>query len=498
MPKRKKFRLLFVFANKMMENLIPVNLSILSAVLKEKGIQVKMFDTTYYRTEDTSTDQARIETLQVRSFDLSKYGVRLNDSDMYEDFRALVKEYNPHLIGLCIVEDTYKIGIALLDSVKDMRIPTIAGGVHAILVPDEVISESCVDMVCTGEGENALAELCEKMRRGEDYSGVPGIWVKQKGRIIKNPMAKLADLDKLPFLDFSIYEAPRFYRPMQGKVYKMLPVETGRGCPFGCTYCAAPALRDIYKAGGKYFRKKSIERAIDEIRFYKKEYGMNYVYFTAETFLSMSGEDFTKFVSFYADIKLPFWFQTRPETIRADRIGMLQDVGCDRISVGVESGNERVRRKVLNRQISNEVIVKAFDILAKFSIPVSVNNIIGLPDETREEVFDTIYLNRAIKADTMSAFIFTPYRGTELRRYCIEKGYLSSDAYSAADMCKKSILNMPTMTDEEIRGLARAFPLYVKFPEKDFRYIKKSEKFDEEGNRVFKQFSERYKKEFWK
>lgn len=497
MAAQEKFRLLFVFANKMMENLIPVNLSILSAVLKDKGVDVKVFDTTYYRTEDVSTDQARIETLQVRSFDLSKYGVRLKDADILKDFRAMVDDYKPHLVGLCIVEDTYKIGISLLDSIKDLKIPTIAGGVHAILVPEEVISEDCVDMVCTGEGENALVELCGKMQKGLDYSGVHGIWVKKDGKIIKNPMARLADLNKLPFLDFGIYEDTRFYRPMQGKVYKMLPVETGRGCPFGCTYCAAPALREIYKASGKYFRKKKIEKVIDEIKFYKSEYGMNYVYFTAETFLSMNDEDFKKFVSLYGKIKLPFWFQTRPETVREDRMKILEDINCDRISIGVESGNEKVRRRVLNRQISNEAIVKAFDILAKFSIPISVNNIIGFPDETRAEIFDTIDLNRAIKADTMSAFIFTPYRGTALRKYCVEKGYLAHDAYSA-DICKKSILTMPTMSDEEIRGLARAFPLYVKFPKKDFDLIRKTEKFDEEGNRVFKQLSERYKKEFWR
>jgi radical SAM superfamily enzyme YgiQ (UPF0313 family) len=496
--KNRQFTVLFVYSNKMLETLISINLSALSAVLKERGFEVKLFDTTYYRTEEKSGYDVRVENLQLRSFDLSKYGVSYRDTDMYGDFRALVKDLKPDIIGLTAVEDTYEMGMSLLRSVRDLGVPSIVGGVHAVISPDEVIADPSVDMVCTGEGENAFAELCEKMRDGKDFTDVRGIWFKKGGAVIKNRSAELTDINTMPHLDFTIYEKERFYRPMQGKVYRMLPVEVSRGCPFSCTYCAAPKLREIYKASGTYYRKKSIERVIDEIKFYRDRYGMDYVYFTAETFLSMNDADFRKFVELYKDIKIPFWGQTRPETVTAERIKALEGIGCDRLTVGIESGNERVRRKILNRNVSNDSIIRAFDILAGSSIPVSVNNVIGIPDETREEIFDTIELNRRVGSDSTSVFIFTPYRGTALRQHCIDKGYMDSDDSYHADIRKKSILKMPTLSDAEIRGLLRTFPLYVKFPKSEYDAIRAAEKFDEQGDLAFRKLSERYRKEYFK
>ena len=494
---RGGLKILFIYSNKMLETLISVNLSALSAVLKKRGFAVKLFDTTYYRTEEMSGYDVRVENLQLRSFDLSKYGVRYKDTDMHDDFRALVKDYRPDIIGLSAVEDTYELGMSLVRSVRDSGIPVIVGGVHAIISPDEVMSDPDVDMVCTGEGEDAIVELCEKMSSGRPYTDVRGIWFKKDGRIINNPPAALTDINALPELDFTIYEKERFYRPMQGKVFRMLPVEVSRGCPFSCSYCAAPALRDIYRSSGAYYRKKKIERVIEEIKFYSDTYGMNYVYFTAETFLSMNDADFNKFVALYKDIRIPFWGQTRPETVTEERVRMLEDIGCDRLTIGIESGNDRVRRKLLNRHISNESIIRAFDILSGSKIPVSVNNVIGIPDETREEVFDTVALNRLVKADSISVFIFTPYRGTALRQYCIDKGYMNPHDSYHADIRKRSILKMPTLSNEEICGLLRTFPLYVKLPKSEYARIRKAEKFDREGNEAFGKLSERYRKEFF-
>lgn len=492
----ESFKVLLIYANKMMENLIPINVSILSAVLRKSGFDVKLFDTTFYPTEDESGYDIRSRNLQIRNFDFTQYGINLKQTDMYTDFRSLVEEYRPDLIGLSAVEETYPLGISLLKTTRDFRIPTIVGGIHAIFSPEEVLAEEYVDMICIGEGEEALVELCEKMQKRQDFTDVGGIWFKKNGTILKNPRRRLVDIKNLPFPDFSIYEENRMYRPMQGKIHKMLPIESSRGCPFACTYCAAPSLKELYKGMGSYYRRKNVERIIEEIKFYIERYGMNYVYFTSETFLSMNDDDFERFVDFYKDIRLPFWIQTRPETIKEDRIRKLEAINCDRITVGIESGNEELRRNLLKRTISNKAIINAFRIFEKFKIPVSVNNIIGFPDETREQIFDTINLNRAIKADSISVFIFTPYRGTKLREYCVEKGYITPDMYMGSHL-KDTVLKMPTLTNEEIKGLFRTFPLYVKLPKEYYSRIEKAEKFDHGGNEIFNQLSEIYKKQFF-
>ena len=125
-------------------------------------------------------------------------------------------------------------------------------------------------------------------------------------------------------------------------------------------------------------------------------------------------------------------------------------------------------------------------------ITYSINNIIGFPGETRELVFDTIRLNRMIRPDTVGTFIFTPYKGTELYIYCVEHGYLSPDG-PLGDLNKESVLKNNPLGNEELKGLLRTFPLYVHFGEDDFPLIRKAEYFTEEGNRIFRELSERYR-----
>jgi len=124
---------------------------------------------------------------------------------------------------------------------------------------------------------------------------------------------------------------------------------------------------------------------------------------------------------------LPFWCQTRPETITEEKIKLVEGAGAQSISVGVESGSPEMR-KLLNRPMSNKLIINAFEILNKTNLRVCANNIIGIPDETREHIFETIGLNRKLnrklgKIRSM-VHIFTPYKGTKFYNLCIQKGYI--------------------------------------------------------------------------
>jgi radical SAM superfamily enzyme YgiQ (UPF0313 family) len=176
---------------------------------------------------------------------------------------------------------------------------------------------------------------------------------------------------------------------------------------------------------------------------------------------------------------------------------MLEDMNCDRISFGLEHGNEEFRQKLLNKHFTNKQVIDAFRILEKSRIPVTVNNIIGFPGETRELVFDTIKLNRSIKADSINAYFFVPYRGTPLRQYCIEKGYLDPSARTDSLM-RRSILTMPQFKPDSIKGLVRTFPLYVKMPESYCDKIKIAEQLNEEGDRMLEELREIYFSEYFR
>lgn len=481
-----------------MVNLLPSNISILSACLKKSGYVVDLFDTTFHKTQDESVDDKRVEYLQLRPFDYSHFGIRYKDTDVFEDFISTVETFRPSLIAVTIVEDTYNLAINLLERVAHYNIPVIAGGVHTILNPDIVIRNDNIDMICYGEGEEALPELCERMALGKPYDNIKNIWIKDGSRVIKNSMRPLVNINEIPYNDFSLFEEARFFRPMQGRIYRMIPIEIDRGCPYQCTFCAAPSLRELYKieTSGTYHRLKAIPRIIEELIHQVKTYKAEYIYFNSETFLALSDEKFQTFAEKYIKyIHLPFWCQSRVETISDIKVALLEKMGCDRLSIGIEQGNEEFRKKVLKKKFTNQQVIDAFNVLKRYQIPITVNNMLGFPGETRELIFDTVRLNRMINIDSTNCFAFKPYRGTHLREVAIREGYLK-DMGNIHSILESS-LNMPQLSKEEIEGLLRTFPLYIKMPENRFPEIKVAEDDTPEGNAMYSRLAKEYKDMHW-
>ena len=497
-PTPKGFKVLLVYPNYTMVNLLPTNIGILTACLKQNGFTVDLFDTTFYRTSEKTLDEVRVENLQVRKFSLEDAGVRYKTTNYIDDFKKKVQEFKPDLIGVSCVEDTWPQGRTLIEAVRDYPAPVIVGGVLATLAPEHPIAHPDVDMICVGEGEYAIIELATALMKGEDPSTIRNLWVKKDGGIVKNPMRAPVAMDEVPFGDFDLFERERFFRPMQGKVVRMAPIETDRGCPYKCRFCEAPSLVGLYKeaTGHYYFRRKSWAKVKDEIDLYIEKYGVEYLYFNAETFLAMSEKEFQEFIRMYENVRLPFWMQTRIETLTEERVRELERVNCNRISIGLEHGNEEFRKKIVGKGFKNQQIIDVFRMLDQFSIPITVNNILGFPGETRELIFDTIELNRALGTDSVNAFFFTPYRGTAMYKDAVEKGFLDGSSETNSLMTG-SILKMPTISKDEILGLVRTFSLYVKFPKDEWPEIKLAEQFTPEGDAKFRELSGRFYERFF-
>jgi len=497
----KKFKVLFIYPNTMMATLLPLHFSTLSACLKKSGIDVCLFDTTYYKTEKKSFEQKKVELLQVKKFNLEDGGITFKKTDMYDDLRRTVAEYKPDLIGITFVEDTFKLGMSLLEAVEGCNVPVIAGGVFVNFFADSLIKDKKIDMLCLGEGEEALVELCLAMSEGRDYSNIKNIWIKNdKGLVQKNLLRPLINLDSLPYLDFDIFEPTRMCRPMQGRLFRMLHVELQRGCPYDCTYCEAPAIRKLYRqqTGSIYFRQKSNSRVISEMKYLVEKYKPDYINFSAEAFLGISEKNLEELKNLYKrEIGIPFWCQSRPENVTEAKIEILKEMGCSDMQFGIEHGNEEFRSRVLNRHCSNDRMLHAFKIVEKYSIPYTVNNIIGFPGETRELIFDTIDFNRLINPKTINCYMFTPYRGTDLRKFCVEHNYLDQDA-STLQLLDGADYKYDTITKEELYGLQRTFSLYARFPKSEFYLIKQAEKNTDEGNKVFKSLTDLYYERFFK
>lgn len=498
---REKFRVLIVYPNLPLMLVPSIAVGLFTSVFKREGYEVDLFETTHYLNDDISSSENRVEMLNVREFDIENdLNIRVK-TDMYGDFRRKVEEFNPHFLIYSVVEDVFLQTLNLIKQVDDLDIPHLLGGVFPTYAPEKCIAQPEVNMVGHGEGENVVKLVAEAVRTGGRLDNIPGTWFRDPdGTIHKNPKDTLVNINQTR-PDFRLFDASRFMRPMGGRVFKMIPVETYRGCPFACTYCNSPAQRDYAKSEGlgNFLRRKTTDVLRSELQHYMEEFEPSFFYFVDDSFLARPRQEIFDFCDMYEEFGLPFWFNTRSETCEPDIMARLKEVGCYRISFGIEAGNEQFRQRILRRKITNqELIAKFRDVIAPSGIAFSLNVIIGMPGETRELVMDTVKLIRSIPGfDALTVSIFTPYHGTILRDVAVQNGWLNSDVITR-HTTSSSILRMPKpyLSADEIDGLVATFPLYAYFPKSEWRDLRRAEVEDQEGLAIRKHFQDIYRRDF--
>ncbi len=495
-----EFKVLIVYPNPRKMSLVYGAIASFSALLKNVGVSVDLFDTSLYENQGYIDSDENMEKYLYQKPAMHKFKqiVQMEEEDVFSAFSSKVNSYQPDLLAVTCVESTFEYAISLLRTVNGRKIPTILGGVFATFSPAFALSYEEIDLVCVGEGEKALVNLVQKMKNGLDYSTAEGLYIKNKGQIIKNRVSYPVSLDEIPLGDFTIFNEKRFYRAMAGKIYKMAPIETHRGCSQICTFCNSPLQNKMYKdqVDAKYFRAKPIKDVYKEIKYFVDKFNVDYLFFWADNFFMYPLETIEEFCAMYEEFKLPFYCQSYPTTINERKLKLLKNIGLHRLGVGIEHGNEEFRKKVIKRSYTNASAKETLSLLKKYDVKFSANNIIGFPDETPELVMDTVELNRAIDADVSSCSVFTPFRGTPLRELVVEKGYLKDPDILAPSNSEDSILDMPQFTKKQIEGKRRAFELYIKFPKKRWKEISIVENLTPEADKLWgelrQEFLEKY------
>lgn len=485
----KDARILFLYPNERGMSTIPPSIAGLSQILKDGGHVTSLFDTTFYKFDDEisieDSDEIKAKSLENRPVldrDDDDLHFKKTTRSAIDDFRNSIIDFKPDLIAVSCTETTFLRGIKLIDETRDLGIKNVFGGVFPTFAPELVMKYYNVDMVCVGEGENAIIDLANSISNKEQTYDITNIWFRTNDNSIhRNSISRPVDINQTPTIsDIGLFGEERFYRPMGGQIRRLLPVETHRGCPFTCSFCNSPGQNRLYgdgdfKKGLSFFRKKDMTLVKKEIENHIKKYNVEYIYFWADTFLAWDQKEFDQFIEMYSKIKLPFWCQTRIETIDKRKFSQLKEVGLDRVTFGLEHGNEKFRADVVKREYTNESTITKIKLVEELGITFSVNNIIGFPDETRELAFDTIELNRQFNSDNTSCSILVPFHGTELHELCVKKGYLDPNVICAVSNSGESLLNMPQWSKEDITRLRDVFAMYIKFPKDRWPEIKSAE-----------------------
>ena len=183
-------KVFFLYPNTFGMNMLPPAIALFSAMLKQRDHKVEIFDTTYYSVDhDMDSDGRKMKKLQIIPYNLEKRGIRIKTTSWKGDLQKKIRKFQPDLIALSVTEDMWKLGVKILHEIKDYKkeknIPVISGGVFSTFAPEIVSQEELIDLVCVGEGENVLVDLCEKIENKEDYSDLTNCWIKKNGKVIK-------------------------------------------------------------------------------------------------------------------------------------------------------------------------------------------------------------------------------------------------------------------------------------------------------------------------
>jgi len=370
-----------------------------------------------------------------------------------------IKDIKPDLIALSVLTPSFSY---LFETIKRLKtkydIPTVFGGPHITFFP-EVTNCSEIDYAFMGEAEDAFVEFLNLLEIGKPVVNVNNLVSKgEGGRIKQNPLSPLVnDLDRLPFPDRELLvDYKQFYKA------DVRSVIASRGCPYNCTYCFNDQFHKLYKGLGSVVRLRSVDNVIKECLELKNTYNARMIHFFDDIFPYQEEwlREFTK--RYLKEVNLPFLTNTRFNLCTEEYVKNLSKAGCKSLLIGVETGNEDLRQKILNRKMSNRMIIEKSGLIHRYGIKIYTQNLIGLPYGSLEKDLETLKLNIDLKADFAGAYLCQPYPKTEIEKMARQAGLIDDSYQVGRSFYYSSPLNLPDK--QKIDKLRIVFSIIVNYP----------------------------------
>ena len=364
----------------------------------------------------------------------------------FEEVKNELRKRQPDVVGLTSTTLTYKSALRIIKIAKELNpnCLTILGGCHVTFWDDKALQECPqLDIVVRKEGEITLLELMQNLEAGKNFSDVLGITYRKDGKIVKNAdRPYIEDLDSLPFPAHHLWPLDRLRKC--GKV--IFPVMTSRGCTFWCEFCTAVRMF------GRRYRTRSPKSVVDELEFLQKNYGAEQFTFYDDTFTvnqTRTAEICDEIIA--RKLKIEWDCETRVDMVTKELLQKMKDAGCFAVWYGLESGSQRLL-DAMGKGISLTQVMRAFKWTKEVGLMAVVGAILGLPNETKETVWETIKFVERLNPDDVGYYIATPYPGTPMYDSMKEKGWLKVTDFNKYDTATP-IFEIPTMTMQELREI---------------------------------------------
>lgn len=350
----------------------------------------------------------------------------IKENTSVEGMRDVVALHNPDLIGVqCYTFDTPKVYkmFKIIKEVFPDKI-TVVGGAHISSIPVESFKQfqPYVDYAFNSESELGFPMFLNALEQGQkSFEGINGaIWKDETGKVHANPPALVQDLDALGFPAWDLMPPETYPESQHGAFYEKFPIApmiTTRGCPYLCAFCSAPQL------SGRKLRHHSVEY-VQKHMMMLYERGVREFHIVDDNFTF--DMDYCKsvlrgIIDLNLDISLATPNGIRMDYLDDEMLELMREAGQYLITVAVESGTDRILRK-MKKGTTVDKIRKNIALIRKHSFPVAGFFILGYPTETREEMQQTIRFSKELGLIRANFFTYLPLPGTASYNELVSSG----------------------------------------------------------------------------
>ncbi len=315
------------------------------------------------------------------------------------DVIEIIKRDRPGIIGITVTTPLLNAVFSLVNLIKRniKNCEIIIGGPH-VTIDGEVVREMGLNFGIRGEAEESFPLFLDYyFNNKSDINSIDGLVYRQNGSYKINPPKVIQNIDTIRFPARHLYNHNYYYSPLSEGA--LTSVITARGCPFFCAFCSYSTIRRKY-------RKRSIKNVILEIEHIVNSLNIKAIEFVDETFTADMKRTFDLCNEIIKNnLNFKWGCQTRPDLVSRELLEVMKKAGCNKIAFGVDAGSERIRREVIGKEIPDKIIIEAIEACKGLGIWVSINMILGHPNETKRDIKDSIKFVKKINPDFA---VFTP------------------------------------------------------------------------------------------
>lgn len=302
------------------------------------------------------------------------------------------------------------------------NVPVVWGGVHPTLAAENTLTEPSADICIIGEGEQTALELAAALAHGAPLDEIPGLAFRKNGIVFKTAQRALLDPDDWPDPPYDLVDMKNYLPDYEGRL--SLFFQASRGCPFSCGFC----YNDPFNR--RKYRKLSTDTVLRRLRTLKRNTDFQDVYFVDDNFFVDLEWAMTIAKGLF---ELDLSWQVQGIDVGAllrmedGYIDQIRKFGCRRLTVGVETASDRMRRLV-GKHGTRQDVIRAISRFQNADMIVYASFLLGYPTETLDEIRQTVNLALTLtgKYDYVRCspfYSYSPYPGTRGCIAAVEEGY---------------------------------------------------------------------------